>query len=223
MQWLDIAAVYHAHTGWRGIRGTHLNVLDDDMHTPPFEKLRQLRGDPPPHFEKTDWTALTRYAGDDHASGSTVSLFDVLAGAADERRAFRTREPLPIACLLETMRYAVFGHSWHPTMRWGFSGLKRHEPFPPVRCNPIESLILLAVHGERLQHRRALSHFLKTRRAPHSLALLERMVEAAAAADWRPISPRAGPHFAEAHALVIHSGALPSQLLGSNARPCQGL
>lgn len=190
MQWLDIAAVYHAHTGWRGIRGTHLNVLDDDMHTPPFEKLRQLRGDPPPHFERR-MDALTR-------TPLTMPrldgpFFDVLL-ARQTTRAFRTREPLPIAAL-ETMLYAVFGtHGIRHEV--GLSGLKRTSP-SAGSLHPIEAYILAVQVNECAS---GLYHY---ETGTHSLALLERMDEAAA----RKLASEftAGQaHFAEAHALVIH-------------------
>src|SRR5438128_74655 len=51
MQWHDVAAVYQAHSRWKGVVGNNLLMKDGgDAHEVRLEELRGVRGDPPPHF-----------------------------------------------------------------------------------------------------------------------------------------------------------------------------
>jgi hypothetical protein len=51
MQWNDVSAVYHAHSSWQGVVGRDaFNDHVDAASRNRIEDLRELRGEPPPHF-----------------------------------------------------------------------------------------------------------------------------------------------------------------------------
>ena len=190
--WLDVAAVYHAHTRWQSVQGGDVLVAGDAGHQREnLEALLRAHGDPPPHFvERAD--AHGRVAL--RAPVLSGEFFDTLM---DRRttRAFRTDEPLPRSAL-EQMLYAVFGTHGIKHFAPGVAAIKRTSP-SGGGLHPIEAYVL-AIHVEGVPT--GLYHY---ETASHALAMLEQM-DMGSARSLACTFMAGQAFFAEAHALVIH-------------------
>ncbi len=190
-RWNDLAAVFHSHTGWRGLTSKVAEDLSGEAHQARLEKARRLRGDPPSHFHRRG-DALERRAL--LVPALEGPFFDVLL-ARRTTRAFRSSDPLPLATL-ETMLHAVFGTHGIKEFAPGISAIRRTSPSGGA-LHPIEAYVL-AIHVEDLPC--GLYHY---ETSAHVLALLEpleREPARALACDFT-----AGQtYFGQAHALVVH-------------------
>lgn len=191
-QWLDVAAVYHAHSRWDGVVGVNVRPKHgDDAQPTRLEELRRSRGDPPPHFiVRTD--ARERIGLRTPALGGP--FFDTLL-ARRTTRAFRSDEPLPLAAL-EHMLYAVFGTHGIKHFAPRVTAIKRTSPSGGA-LHPIEAYVL-AINVERVPA--GLYHY---ETGSHALAELERM-DTPSARDLASTFTAGQTYFAEAHALVVH-------------------
>ena len=191
MEWLDIAAVYHAHSRWEGVVGVDASQkTDEETHRMQLEDLRRMRGDPPPHFvERTD--ASRRIAL--RTPTLSGSFFETLR-ARRTTRAYRSDRALPLSAL-EHMLYAVFGTQGIKEFAPGITAIKRTSPSGGA-LHPIE--------GYRAREQRGRDP------AVYTITRRERMRWRNSNA-WMPQrafarvpSYSGSTYFAEAHALVIH-------------------
>jgi putative peptide maturation dehydrogenase len=192
MQWLDLAAVYHAHTRWQGVAGSNVSqARDEEDHRVRLERLREIRGDPPAHFvrrpDAEERTAL-------RVPVLTGVFFDALL-ARRTTRAYRSEQSLPLSAL-ELMLYAVFGTHGVKYFAPGIVGIKRTSPSGGA-LHPIEAYVLL-INVDELPA--GLYHY---ETGAHALARLERM-DNTSARDLACAFTAGQGYFAEAHALVIH-------------------
>ena len=189
MQWEPLAAVYHAHSSWRGVSATSNATRPGAEDS--IEALRQLRGDPPPHFvERTD--AHDRIPLERPELVGT--FFDVLL-ARRTTRAFRLEQPLPLSALASIL-YAVFGAQGIRSIVDGIAAIKRTSPSAGA-LHPIEAYVLVInVEGAPA----GIYHY---EGRTHTLAQLERL-------DREGAQKLAGEftagqeYFTKAHVLVIH-------------------
>jgi len=192
MQWLDLAAVYHAHSRWQGVDGSSISrEQDEEAHRARLEELRQLRGDPPPHFVRRP-----------DAQERTALRVPVLEGpffeallARRTTRAYNSRQPLPLSAL-QVMLYSVFGTHGIKYFAPGIAGIKRTSPSGGA-LHPIEAYVLV-VNVDELPA--GLYHY---ETGAHALARLEGM-DGASASKLAFEFTAGQTYFAEAHALVIH-------------------
>lgn len=191
-QWLDVAAVYHGHSGWHGVVGVDPQSMGDvHAQREHLESLRRAHGEPPRHFvERSD--AHGRIAL--RAPVFNGAFFDTLM-ARRTTRAFRTDEALPRSAL-EQMLYAVFGTHGIKHFAPGVAAIKRTSPSGGA-LHPIEAYVL-ATHVEGVPS--GLYHY---ETASHSLAALEHM-DLASARNLACTFTAGQSYFADAHALVIH-------------------
>jgi len=192
MEWLDVAAVYHAHSRWEGVVGVDTSQkTDEEAHRMRLEELRRLRGDPPPHFvERTD--ASRRIAL--RTPTLSGSFFETLL-ARRTTRAYRSDQALPLSAL-EHMLYAVFGTHGIREFAPGITAIKRTSPSGGA-LHPIEGYVLVSNVDEIPA---GLYHY---ETGTHALAQLECM-DAASARSVASQFTAGQTYFAEAHALVIH-------------------
>ena len=190
--WLDVAAVYHAHSSWQSVEGGDvLPTADAETQRENLESWRRVQGDPPPHFvERAD------------AHGRIALRVPVLSGAFFDTlmarrttRAFRTDESLP-RLALERILYAVFGTHGIKHFAPGVAAIKRTSPSGGA-LHPIEAYVL-AIHVDGVPS--GLYHY---ETASHALAELERM-DIGSARNLACTFMAGQTYFAESHALVIH-------------------
>jgi len=190
--WLDVAAVYHAHSRWQAVEGGDVLVrADADQQREHLDSLRRARGDPPSHFARRS-DAHRHIAL--RAPALSGAFFDALM-ARRTTRAFRTNESLPRSAL-EQMLYAVFGTHGIKHFAPGVAAIKRTSPSGGA-LHPIEAYVL-AIRVEGVPS--GLYHY---ETASHALAELERM-DIADARSLACTFMAGQSYFAEAHALVIH-------------------
>ena len=191
-EWLDLAAIYDAHSRWEGVVGGNMfKEKGEDAHRARLEELRRSRGAPPPHFVQRP----------DARERITLSIpvldgpfFSVLL-ARRTTRAFRSEQPLPVSAL-EVMLYSVFGTHGIKHFAEGISAIKRTSPSGGA-LHPIEAYVL-AINVETLPA--GIYHY---ETETHSLAELER-IDTAHARELACEFTAGQTYFAEAHALVIH-------------------
>ncbi len=190
--WLDVAAVFDAHSRWQAVEGGDVLVkADADQQREHLESLLRARGDPPPHFvERSDARGRLTL----RAPVLSGAFFDTLM-ARRTTRAFRTDEPLPQSAL-EQMLYAVFGTHGIKHFAPGVAAIKRTSPSGGA-LHPIEAYVL-AIRVEGVPT--GLYHY---ETGSHALAELERM-DIASARNLACAFMAGQSYFAEAHALVIH-------------------
>jgi putative peptide maturation dehydrogenase len=190
--WLDLAAVYHAHTRWQGVLGVApQSKADIHEQLENLDSWRRACGDPPPHFvERSDSRGRIAL----RAPVLSGVFFDTLI-ARRTTRAFRTDEPLPRSAL-EQMLHVVFGAHGIKHLVPGVVAIKRTSP-SGGGLHPIEAYVL-ALHVEGVPS--GLYHY---EAASHCLAELERM-DTASARSLASAFMAGQAYFAQAHALVIH-------------------
>jgi putative peptide maturation dehydrogenase len=191
-QWLDLAAVYHAHSGWRDMHGDAASQRqDEEANQQRLQELLRVRGEPPSHFEhRADTDA--RMSLDVPALGGP--FFEALL-MRHTTRAYQSHVPLPRSAL-EVILFAVFGTHGIRHLASGISMLKRTSP-SAGSLHPIEAYVL-AVNVQDVGS--GLYHY---ETATHALAQLESMDKEAARKTAYDFT--AGqPYFAEAHALFVH-------------------
>jgi putative peptide maturation dehydrogenase len=195
-QWEEIAAVYHAHTQWRGkaLERTRPPLGEDDKEMA-FDHLRRIRGDAPPHFVRRP-DAQARMA-------LCVPLlddpfFDTLISRRTSR-AYNFNQTLSRSAL-ETMLYVVFGTQGTKNVAESLTLMKRTSPSGGA-LHPIEAYVLaIRVAGVPT----GLYHY---ESETHALAQLELMdIDGARALTYEFTAGQT--HFSEAHALVIHVARL---------------
>jgi putative peptide maturation dehydrogenase len=181
-QWSDLAAVFHAHTTWRGVNSLAADTTNSE------ETVARVAG-VPAFFRRSD--ILRRIP-------MTVPkledrFFDVLL-ARRTTRSFRSEEPLPREAL-ETVLYAVFGaHGFMES--GGMSAIKRSSPSGGA-LHPIEAYILVMNVGDVPA---GLYHY---ETATHALAQLE-LLPMNNARELAVQFTAGQAYFAKAHALIIH-------------------
>jgi putative peptide maturation dehydrogenase len=190
--WLDLAAVYHAHTRWQGVLGVApQSKADIHAQLENLESWRRACGDPPPHFvERSDSRGRIAL----RAPVLNGVFFDTLM-ARRTTRAFRMEEPLARSAL-EQILHVVFGAHGIKHLVPGVAAIKRTSP-SGGGLHPIEAYVL-ALHVEGVPS--GLYHY---EAASHSLAELERM-DIASARSLASAFMAGQTYFAQAHALVIH-------------------
>lgn len=191
-RWLDVAAVYHAHSRWEAVEGGDVLVkADADQQREHLESWRRAHGDPPPHFvERSDARGHIQL----RAPALSGAFFDTLL-ARRTTRTFRADQDLPRSAL-EQMLYVVFGTHGIKHFAPGVAAIKRTSPSGGA-LHPIEAYVL-AIRVEGVPA--GLYHY---ETASHALAELERM-DMASARDLACTFMAGQSYFAEAHALVIH-------------------
>ena len=190
--WLDVAAVYHAHSQWQSVEGgDSLPKADVQAQLENLESWRRAQGDPPPHFvQRPD------------VQGRIVLRTPALGGpffetlmARRTTRAFRADQPLPRVAL-EQMLHIVFGTHGIKHFAPGVAAIKRTSPSGGA-LHPIEAYVL-AIHVAGIPS--GLYHY---ETASHTLGELEPMdIGSARSLACRFMAGQA--YFAEAHALVVH-------------------
>ena len=190
--WLDVAAVYHAHSRWQAVAGRDaLQILDTDQQREHLESLLSAHGNPPSHFvERSDATGRIEL----RAPVLSGAFFDTLM-ARRTTRAFRTDAALPRSAL-EQMLHVVFGTHGIKHFAPGVAAIKRTSPSGGA-LHPIEAYVL-AIQVEGVPT--GLYHY---ETACHALATLEQM-DIASARNLACTFTAGQTYFAEAHALVIH-------------------
>lgn len=190
-QWLDVAAVFHAHTRWQGMTGPIAEDKSDEAHMVRLERVREQRGDPPPHFFRRDDVIERRALNVPVLEGP---FYDALL-ARKTTRAFRSQEPLPLR-QLELVLYVVFGAHGLKEFAPGISAIRRTSPSGGA-LHPVEAYVVsLNVDGlpSGLYHYESGSH---------ALALLEPL-DSAAARQCVCDFTAGQTYFADAHVVVIH-------------------
>ena len=192
MQWFDLAAVYDAHSRWKGIVGDNARLKGgENIHRIRLEELRKIRGDPPGHFvSRPDAEARIPLS----APALDGPFFDALL-ARRTTRAYRCDQALPKSAL-ELMLYAVFGTHGIKFFASGIAAIKRTSPSGGA-LHPIEAYVL-AVNVADIAA--GLYHYETN---THALARLESM-NIANARDLACQFTAGQSYFAEAHVLVIH-------------------
>lgn len=190
--WLDLAAVFHAHSRWDGVVG--LDVMPEGNQDTAYAQVERMlgpRADPPPHFfERADAGKRIEW----HAPALSGPFFDILLSRRTTR-AYRTDEPLASAAL-ERMLYAVFGTHGIKQLAPGFTVLKRTSPSGGA-LHSIEAYVL-AINVSDVPP--GLYHY-ETR--SHALAELE-LLDTTSARELALQFTAGQAYFAEAHALVVH-------------------
>ncbi len=190
--WLDLAAVFHAHSGWDGVVG--LDVMpggDKDSAHAQVERMLGPRADPPPHFhERADARKRIEW----EAPALSDPFFDILLSRRTTR-AYRTDERLASAAL-EKMLYAVFGTQGTKQLAPGFTVLKRTSPSGGA-LHSIEAYVLTINVADVPP---GLYHY---ETGSHSLAELE-LLDIDSARELALQFTAGQAYFAEAHALVVH-------------------
>lgn len=189
--WLDVAAVFHAHTRWQGMTDPIAEDRSDEAHVARLERVRKQRGDPPPHFVRRD-DAIERRAL--KVPALQGAFFDALL-ARRTTRAFRSEEPLPLA-QLELVLYAVFGAHGLKEFVPGISAIRRTSPSGGA-LHPVEAY-LVALNVEGLEP--GLYHY---ETGAHVLALLEPL-DSAAARQCVCDFTAGQTFFSDSHVVVIH-------------------
>jgi putative peptide maturation dehydrogenase len=189
--WHELAAVFHAHTQWQGVKGPLAQDRSDAAHEARLERLRQRRGDPPPHFIRRADAQERRELAVPVLEGA---FFDALQRRRTTR-GFRVDQALPLA-QLETVLFAVFAAQGIKEFAPGISAIRRTSPSGGA-LHPVEAYVV-AHHVDGLSA--GLYHY---ESGAHVLALLEPL-ERAEARQLIEDFTSGQTYFADVQAAVIH-------------------
>jgi len=179
--WNDLAAVYHAHSSWRGVRGG----IPQDARTEIADRVGAVE----PFVRRKD--VLQRLSMT--TPELTGPFFDVLL-ARRTTRSFEMECALPKR-VLETVLFAVFG-TQGIVREDGMTAIKRTSPSAGA-LHPIEAYVL-ALNVEGVEP--GIYHY---ETAEHLLAQLE-VIDIADARQLASVFTAGQSYLAQAHALIIH-------------------
>jgi putative peptide maturation dehydrogenase len=189
--WNELAAVFHAHTRWQGVKGKLADDRSDAAHEVRLERLRLQRGDPPSHFVRRA-DAQERHALE--VPQLQGPFFEALY-ARRTTRAFRVDELLPLP-QLEIVLYAVFAAHGLKEFAPGISAIRRTSPSGGA-LHPIEAYVL-ANHVDGLPA--GLYHY---ESGTHVLARIESLEHAEVSGLITEFTG-GQTYFSDVHAAVIH-------------------